>query len=172
VAVAIREARADDAVGIARLSRENNIYYVELAPEFFRLPDEEGLVEFIESGREWREGPDALALVAEDNGAVAGYLEASLQRPDETARWQGQRDLSDTRLFINFVGTADAYKRQGVATKLVEAAEQWGRDRGAVVALCDTFIDSPVSVPFWERRMGYERRAIIFRKRLDQPLPH
>jgi GNAT superfamily N-acetyltransferase len=171
VAVAIREARADDAVGIARLSRENNIYYVELAPEFFRLPDEEGFVEFIKSGREWREGPDTLALVAEDDGAVAGYLEASLQHPDETARWQGQRDLSNTRLFINFVGTADAYKRQSVATKLVEAAEQWGRDRGAVVALCDTFIDSPLSVPFWERRRGYERRAIIFRKRLDQLLP-
>jgi GNAT superfamily N-acetyltransferase len=65
------------------------------------------------------------------------------------------------------VGTADAYKRQGVATKLVQAAEDWGRKRGAVVAICDTFIDSPLSVPFWERRMGYKRRAIIFRKRLD-----
>jgi GNAT superfamily N-acetyltransferase len=167
VAVSIREARDADAEGIARLSRENSTYYVQLAPEVFRLPDEEGLVAFIESDREWREGPDTLALVAEDDGAVAGYLEASLQRPNETARWQGQRDLSDIRLFINFVGTADAYKRQGVATKLVEAAEQWGRDRGAVVALCDTFIDSPLSVPFWEQRMGYERRAIIFRKRLD-----
>jgi GNAT superfamily N-acetyltransferase len=171
VPVTIREARDDDAVGIARLGQQNSRYYVQLAPELFRVPDEEGLIEFIESGREWREGPDTLALVAEDDGAVAGYLEASLQRPDETARWQGQRDLSDTRLFINFVGTADAYKRQGVATKLVGAAEQWGRDRGAVVALCDTFIDSPLSVPFWERRMGYERRAIIFRKRLDQRLP-
>jgi len=167
VAATIREARADDAVGIAQLSRENGRYYVQLAPQLFRLPDEEGVVEFIESDSEWRESPDTLALVAEDGGAVAGYLEASLQRPDETARWQGQRDLSEIRLFINFVGTADAYKRQGVATTLVEAAEQWGRERGAVVALCDTFIDSPLSVPFWERRMGYERRAIIFRKRLD-----
>jgi hypothetical protein len=70
------------------------------------------LVEFIESGREWREGPDTVALVAEDEGAVAGYLEASLRRPDVTARWQG--DLSDIRLFINFVGTADEDKRQGV----------------------------------------------------------
>jgi hypothetical protein len=65
VAVAIREARDDDAVGIARLSRKNSAYYVQLAPELFRLPDEEGLVEFIESGREWREGSDTLALVAE-----------------------------------------------------------------------------------------------------------
>jgi ribosomal protein S18 acetylase RimI-like enzyme len=167
VAVTIREARDDDAAGIARLGQENSAYYTRLAPEHFRLPDEEGLVKFIASDREWRERPDTLALVAEDNGVIAGYLEASLQFPDETAKWQGQRDLSDVRLFINFVGTADAYKRQGVATGLVSAAEAWGRQRGAVVALCDTFIDSPLSVPFWERRMGYERRAIIFRKRLD-----
>jgi GNAT superfamily N-acetyltransferase len=167
LALTIREARDDDAAGIARLGQENSGYYVQLAPELFRLPDEEGLVEFIENDREWREGPENLALVAEDDGAIAGYLEASLQRPDETARWQGQRDLSEIRPFINFVGTADAYKRQGVATKLVQAAEKWGRERGAVVALCDTFIESPLSVPFWERRMGYERRAIIFRKRLD-----
>ncbi len=167
MAVTIRQAREDDAPEIVRLGRENSAYYAQLAPEHFRLPDEEGFVEFIENDREWREGPDTLALVAEDDGAIAGYLEASLQRPDETSRWQGQRDLSKIRLFINFVGTANAYKRQGVGTKLVQAAEDWGRERNAVVALCDTFIDSPLSVPFWERRMGYERRAIVFRKRLD-----
>jgi hypothetical protein len=55
VTVAIREARAEDAAGIAQLSRENSRYYVQLAPELFRLPDEEGLVEFIESDHEWRE---------------------------------------------------------------------------------------------------------------------
>jgi GNAT superfamily N-acetyltransferase len=167
VAVTIREARADDAEGIARLSRENSAYYVGLAQELFRLPDEEGFVQFIEDDEAWRARPDTLALVADDGGAIAGYLEASVQHPDETARWQGQRDLSAIRLFINFVGTADAYKRRGVATQLVQAAEEWGREQGAVVALCDTFIDSPLSVPFWERRMGYARRAIVFRKRLD-----
>lgn len=164
--ITVREAQADDAAGIARLSRENSAYYAELAPEHFRVPDEQGLVEFIENDREWRSRADTLALVAEDDGTIAGYLEASLQLPDETARWQGQRDLSEIRLFINFVGTADAYKRQGVATQLVQAAEEWGRERGAAVAVCDTFIGSPLSVPFWEQRMSYERRAIIFRKRL------
>jgi GNAT superfamily N-acetyltransferase len=166
VAITIREARDDDAAGIVRLGQQNSAYYVRLSPEHFRLPDKEGLVEFIENDREWRERPDTLALVADDESAIAGYLEASLQRPDETARWQAQRDLSAVRLFINYVGTADAYKRQGVATKLVQAAEDWGRERGAVVALCDTFIDSPMSVPFWEQRMGYKRRAVIFRKPL------
>ena len=44
--------------------------------------------------------------------------------------------------------------------------EEWGRSKGAVAAVCDTYSESPLSVPFWEERVGYERRAIIFRKAL------
>ena len=131
------------------------------------IPDEEeGFAEFLESDEEWRSAPDNLALVAEVDGEVAGYLEASIQPPLESAQWQGQRDLAATRLYINYVGTRDAFKRRGVATRLVEEAEAWGRSKGATVALCDTYIDSPMSVPFWEERMGYKRRSIRLRKPL------
>jgi GNAT superfamily N-acetyltransferase len=164
VSAVVREYRDGDAAGIARISRENAGFYSRLAPEHFKPPDEEGFVEFIESDGEWRDAPENLALVAEVDGAVAGYLEATLQPPLATARWQGQRDLGETRLMISFVGTADEYKRTGVATQLVEAAEAWGRSKGATVAICDTYIHSPLSVPFWERRMGYARRALVFRK--------
>jgi GNAT superfamily N-acetyltransferase len=166
VSVVVRDADERDAAGIASLSRENGAYYAAIAPERFRIPDEEGFAEFIRDDREWRERTDTIGLVAEVDGEVAGYLEASMQRPLESARWQSQRDLGESRLHINFVGTADAFKRQGVATRLVEAAEAWGRSQGASVSICDTFIDSDLSVPFWERRMGYERQSIIFRKRL------
>jgi GNAT superfamily N-acetyltransferase len=166
VTVTIRDATAADAPGITRIGRENSAYYVRLAPELFRTPDEEGSVDFIAGDSEWRALPTSLALVAEVEGDVAGYLEASLEPPLDTARWQSQRDLGTTRLLISYVGTADKYKRQGVATGLVEAAEEWGRAHGATVAVCDTYIDSPLSVPFWEERMGYRRRAIIFRKPL------
>jgi len=113
-----------DAAGIASISRENGVYYAQLAPERFRVPDADGLEEFIRDDEEWRARPDSIALVAEVEGDVAGYLEASLQPPLDSARWQSQRDLAETRLFINFVGTADRYKRQGVATLLVQAAER------------------------------------------------
>ena len=108
-----------------------------------------------------------LALVAEVDGELAGYLEAQLQPPLESARWQSGPDLAQTRLFLNAVGTAPEFQRRGVATRLVEAAEAWGREHGATVAVCDTWLESPFSVPFWTERMGYERRAVILRKRLD-----
>jgi GNAT superfamily N-acetyltransferase len=164
--VVVRRFQQGDGLGISRISLENGAYYARIAPEHFKQPDEEGLAELVEGDSDWREDESNLALVAEVDGEVAGYLEASLQEPMETARWQSQRDLSSTRLFINYVGTADAHKRMGVATRLVEVAEEWGRSRGAVAAVCDTYVESPLSVPFWEERMGYSRRAIIFRKPL------
>jgi ribosomal protein S18 acetylase RimI-like enzyme len=162
----VRSFREGDGLGIARIGIENGAYYARLAPDHFKEPDVEGMADFMEGDGEWRKSPTNLALVAEIAGEIAGYLEASVQAPLESARWQAQRDLGERRLFINYVGTADAYKRMGVATRLVEAAEKWGRSKGAVVAVCDTYIDSPLSVPFWEERMGYSRRAIIFRKPL------
>ena len=162
----IRGFQAGDGTGIARMLRENSAYYAALAPDYFRQPDEEGLVDFVENDSDWRDAPENLCLVAEIAGEVAGCLEATMQPPLDTARWQSQRDLSALRLFIGFLQTADRFKRSGVATTLVQAAEEWGREQGAAVAVCDTYIDSPLSVPFWETRMGYERRAVILRKPL------
>jgi ribosomal protein S18 acetylase RimI-like enzyme len=166
VGAVIREYRDGDAAGIVQISRENARFYARLAPDYFRLPDEDGFVDLIERDGDWRDAAENLALVAEVDGHVAGYLEATVHPPLETARWQAQRDLGEIRLQINFVGTADTYKRKGVASRLVEVAEAWGRSKGAAVAICDTYVDSPLSVPFWQRRMGYERRAIVFRKAL------
>ena len=163
--IAIRPVRRGDGPALARIHRANTAYNTELAPDLFRVADEEGLVEFSEPGED-ANTEASLALVAELDGEVAGYLEATLQPPMDSSRYQGQSDLGETRLFINYVGTSEDRWRRGIASSLVEAAEAWGRERGAAVALCDTYIGSPVSMPFWEQRMGYRRRAVIFRKQL------
>src|SRR6266568_656732 len=110
---------------------------------------------------------DEIWLVAEVDGRVVGNLSAELQRPIETAARQLLRFLGETRLFVSALGVEQAYQRRGVATRLMEAVEQWGRDRGAVSVSLDTWIHSEQSVPFYERRMGYRRASIIFEKRLD-----
>ena len=46
------------------------------------------------------------------------------------------------------------------------AAEAWGRSQNAVIALLDTYSESPISIPFYEQRMGYRRRAVHLRKSL------
>ena len=74
--------------------------------------------------------------------------------------------MSEVRLFIQALSVLQIYWRRGIATALVETAEAWGRERGATIALCDTWPDSPVSLPFWKQRMKYESRSVRLRKRL------
>ena len=166
-AVVLREPRPGDGAALARMAEENASYYAERFPQDFRVPDEEGRVEFMEPAP-GESTETFLALVAELDGELVGYLEAELLPPLETARYQSNPELGERRLFINYVGTRPQFWRRGVATKLVQAAEEWGRERGATIALCDTYLDSPVSLPFWEERMGYRRRSVRLTKRLAQ----
>jgi GNAT superfamily N-acetyltransferase len=70
------------------------------------------------------------------------------------------------RLVVDALVVQQEHWRHGAGGALLDAAETWGRSRGAHVARLDTYIGSPVSVPFYEDRMGYERRAIVFQKQL------
>ena len=167
--VNVRNARPGDGEALGRLWVEDALYYVELFPEDFRLPNQDGLVEDLENALARKRDHSRLWLVAEIDGEVVGQLGAHVEPPMENADRQMLPYLGSTRLFIDSLGTSSAYRRQGVASALVEAAEDWGRRKGAAVAILDTYTRSPVSVPFWEKRMRYSRRAIIFQKSLDSP---
>ena len=163
--VSVRVARAGDGEAIARMHVENATYYHELDPTSFRLPDRDGLAEFVEPGDD-SNSETALELVAEIGGEVAGHIEAHLIEPEDAARFQMVPYLASPRLWIDSLGTFRKFWGRGVGSALVEAAEAWGRERGAVTVMCDTWLGSPVSVPFWEDRMGYSRRAVILEKPL------
>jgi GNAT superfamily N-acetyltransferase len=148
------------------LHEEIGDYYAELAPQHFRRPDVDGLAGEID--RELRESPDdALALVAETDGHIVGALWASLLRPPTDATRQVDRDTASLRVRIDYVVTQAARRRRGVAAQMVEAAEAWGRARGAMLAEASTYRPSPSAFPFWTRRMGYEERSVNLRKRLS-----
>jgi predicted N-acetyltransferase YhbS len=164
-AVEVRPAQPADAEAIARMHRENAAYYHDLDPKAFRVPDEDGLVEFVTPTRD-SNSETTLELIAEVNGEVAGHIEAQLLLPGENSRFQTVPYLATSRLWIASLGVFMRYWRRGVGGELVRAAEDWGRDRGAALVMCDTWIGSPVSVPFWESRLGYERRAVILQKEL------
>lgn len=144
----IRDARPGDGAGLARIWLENAAYYVERFPEDFRIPGEDGLAEWLEGLVARERSENTLWLVAEVDDEVAGYVFAVLQPPDEDARFQMLPDREVTRLWVEALGTTNAHQRRDVATRLVEAAEEWGRERGAVAAGAETYLESEVSVPF------------------------
>lgn len=163
----MRPARPGDGADLARGWLDGSRYYTALDPERFQEPEGDGLAEWFEELLTRPRSEDELWLVAEVDGVVVGTVNAVLQRPIDTAARQVLRSLGTIRLLVEALGVEADYRRQGIATMLMEAAEQWGRERGARLASLDTWTGSPISVPFYERRMGYERVSIVFEKRLD-----
>ena len=162
----VRAARPGDGPAIARIHLQAARYYAELAPDDFRVPDEEGLGDGLDPTPELLDDPATLFLVAEVDGEVGSVLIARLLPPHARADVQIQPELGQTRLEIGYLETDERFRRRGLATRLVSAAEEWGRAHGATVAVTDTYHASPLSLPFWTERMGYRPRSVSLRKPL------
>jgi GNAT superfamily N-acetyltransferase len=158
--ISVRDVRPGDAEALARVHADVAQYYDDVGPHYF----EEG----------------QLRLVAEVQGEVVGALAARLLEPEVAqdapglereagarARGSAGGQGAETRLRIDYLATAASRRRSGIGTRLVQAAESWGRDRGATIAETTAFRGSALSIPFWEDRMGYEELPMTLVKRLD-----
>jgi GNAT superfamily N-acetyltransferase len=67
--------------------------------------------------------------------------------------------MRERRLFIGPVVVAEAQKRHGIATQLVQAAENWAQDQGVYVAICDTYLGSANRCP--SGRSGWAKRRAV-----------
>jgi ribosomal protein S18 acetylase RimI-like enzyme len=144
------------------------LYYNAIDPELFQVPDSEGLAAWLEGSLSSPKHDNSFLRVAEFDETVVGFIWAIIQAPlpAESAARNFVRDVGRMRLSVEVLVVQTAYRRRGIGTSLMRAAEAWGRDRGAEIAVLDTFVGSELSVPFYEKRMGYNRRTIRFRKRL------
>ena len=162
----IRAPHAGDGDGLARGWLDAGAHYAKLNPELFQIPEVDGLTHWLEEQVLSHTSESSLILVAETDQQAIGYIWATIQPPDAAAAFDIVRDRGLVRMVIHVLIVQQAYRHQGVGTRLMQAAEEWGRSKGAVIALLDTYIDSPLSVPFYEGHMGYSRRALRFRKEL------
>jgi GNAT superfamily N-acetyltransferase len=166
--VRIRPAKPGDGPGMARVWLSAGAYYANLEPALFQAPSTEGLAESFEADiAKTSAVSDKLRLVAEQDGLLAGWLTAHLEYPRANAGHQQVRELGWTCLIVDALMVDQVLWRHGIGTSLLTAAESWGRDRAAVVVRLNTYPGSPVSVPFYERHMGYQRRSILFQKPLS-----
>jgi len=160
----IRRTTPDDAEALVRIHGDMGEHYADLAPERFHRPELDGFAAIIAA--EIAEDPQFLRLVAEIDGEVVGSLDAQLLPSHEQARHAFNRDLLVTRMKIEYLAVAAGHRRTGAGTALVEAAEAWAREHGAVVAELTTYQDSPLAYPFWTERVGYSPRSVNLRKDL------
>ena len=165
MSVTVRPGRPGDGAGVSQAWLSAGAYYTGLDPEYFQVPDADGLAERLDT-QFAEQGDGSLQLVAELGGQVVGWLWARIEPPGKNAAAQLTRDRGWTHLEVASLIVHSDHWRCGAGTALLEAAETWGRAQGAQVVSLDTYAYSPVSVPFYEDRMGYQRRAIVFQKRL------
>lgn len=168
--VAVRRPRPGDGQALVRIHRDLASHYANLAPGRFQEPRLDGFAQELDAAVASRDEA-TLRLVAEVDGVVCGALVAQLLGPEPGAEREIAPDLAETRLRFEYVATDEAHRRGGIGTALVDAAEAWARERGATVAETETYHDSPLSMPFWQQRMGYVARSVNLRKRLDTPRP-
>lgn len=133
----VRPAQPGDDAALERLHGDAGADFAALSPAELRH----------------RDGADVLRLVADVDGDLAGALVAHVVAQDH-----------DTLLRIDSLVTAEAHRGRGYAAQLVEAAEAWGRERGATLA--ETWAQDRRGVPFWKGRLAYAERAVNLRKPL------
>ena len=164
--ITVRPRRPGEGAELARAWVDAGRYYAGLAPETFQVPEAVGLAEYLDRAEVAGDDPDVLRVVAEVGGRVVGAAAGRIERPVEGARYQLQRQFSETRLFVDVVVVEEAYRRRGVGEQLMATLEDWGRRQGATVSLLDTYPESALSLPFFTERMGYDRRSVRLWKRL------
>jgi GNAT superfamily N-acetyltransferase len=164
--ILIRPERRGDGQGLALVWLDIANYYAEIDPERFQIPDAEGLADWFEQGLSVSKPEHRFEYVADLDGQVVGLVAALTEEPHASASRQLIRELSYTRLIVNALAVRRSFWRHGIGRQLLTAAEEWGRSRGATIALLDTYIRSRVSVPFYEQGMGYTRHSLNLSKHL------
>jgi len=84
--------------------------------------------------------PGHLMTVAVAGGQVVGQCQAVIHRHID----------QPTELYIDNLGVAEAFKRQGVASRLVQAMFAWGRELGCEEAWVGTEPDNAEGRGFYE----------------------
>jgi ribosomal protein S18 acetylase RimI-like enzyme len=163
--VEVREATVADAGAMAGLWRDTGEHLAALEPDVFQVPEADGLSDFFRGLLSRPRPADVARLVATAGGDVVGAVQAHVENPVDFAGFQVQRQLARHRLYVDSLAVAQSARRRGVGRLLMTAIEEWGRDRGAMHVVLDTFARSPLSVPFY-RHLGYEEHAIIFHRAL------
>lgn len=140
----IRPARVEDIPAIVRLWREMWDFHTPLDPRFQATPlADEAMSRWIEMNLE---SDRSAVLVAEAApGDLAGYCLALVLEsfPGLPAQFYGR--ISEI---------AVRRRREGVGSRLLEAAHAWLRARGVPYVEVDVAVLNPVARAFW-RKQGY-----------------
>jgi len=158
----IRLAVSQDADGIARVFMESAEYHASLDAERYSVPAFETISARYREGRQHPPdaGAEAVTFVAELSGDVVGFIDARLERSPDAMH----RDM--IYCHIAEIAVSHRHQNQGIGGRLLQAAEDWGRRRGAEFASLEYHAANTRAGAFYQRRMRYRVVSITAIKRL------
>jgi len=158
MATSIRRATPDDLPALGKLGALLMRTHYDFDRGRFLDPGtnpEEGYGWFL--GKQLKDD-DVVIFVAEQDGAVIGYVYAGL----EPISW---KELRDACGFIHDIVVAESGRRSGVATALIDAAIAWLRERGAPRVMLWTAEKNEGAQRLFER-LGFNRTMIEMTREL------
>lgn len=164
--VSVRAARAGDGAALARLWVEAGEHHVRLDPEHHRRPDVDGLDEWCEASIEAVARQGGVTFVAELDGAVVGFVNASLREPRADAAKQIQRDQGIRRAWVGAIAVLESQRQRGAGRALLRAVEEWARRQGAAAVQLDVLRSNQPAMALYQGS-GFAETAVVMEKRLD-----
>jgi ribosomal protein S18 acetylase RimI-like enzyme len=142
----IRLATPADDEAILRIYLQSAHHHAAIDPERYRIPT------IVNRSKDQ-------TLVAELNSEVVGFADLRLDRSPDPMH----RDL----LYCHIVEIAvdENHRSQGIGAALMQAAEAWGRSRGAQLISLEYNAANPRAGEFYERQ-GYQIASITAIKRI------
>ncbi|UTH72474.1 GNAT family N-acetyltransferase [Chromobacterium sp. IIBBL 290-4] len=120
----IRKADEQDLDAVCRLAAQINRQHHLAMPELFRGDvDAEAELAF---WRDRMEGEDRVMLLAEREGQILAFATLTLQMPPPMPFLQARRICRLGTIVVD-----EAHQRQGLGSRLISAAEDWGRQQHA-----------------------------------------
>ena len=157
ISVTIRRATEADLDQALALYHEFHEFHVRGVPDRLRVPHPYGDTAAHETLVKVLHGEDAALFVAEERGRLIGLAEAYLRRdtPHPAA-------IEYVYGYLQSLIVTAAIRRRGLGRRLVAAAEEWSRERGAseMRLSCWEFAEGPL--PFYEA-LGYRtmKRTLV-----------
>lgn len=164
--VTIRPATPGDAGAIVRPYLDSAVQHADLDPERYFVPAADAVVARYQEGRQHPPASEAesVTLVAElggeGEGEIVGFVDARIDRSPDAMH----REMSYCHIIE--IAVSAAHQNQGIGARLLRAAEDWGRARGAAFASLEYLAANTRAAAFYERRMGYRAGAVTAIKRL------
>jgi ribosomal protein S18 acetylase RimI-like enzyme len=155
--VVIRPGTEDDFDALVALDWSSAVHHVAIDPEAYQLPDPDASIEFL---RHRLADPAREVLVAVADGTVVGMVDVTII--DEPRAGSIHRPVRTADLGISVLG---GWRRRGIGRRLMSAAEESARRRGARRMVLDMSAANAGALMFY-RALGYVDHELVLRRTL------